>query len=284
MNTRDGFFDARSVTRRISRESLGLLGGGRAVLLQLAHPLVAAGVADHSNFHADPLARLERTADLMLTIVFGERRRAQDALRQFHVTHARIHGYVPRTAGRYPSDSAYSANDPSLKAWVLATLIDTSLITYERFVSPLTRTERDEFYTESLTLARLMGIPDGVLPNTLDGFNQFMSRAFSGDTLFVTDVARQLASQVLDPAARIGVVPRACARLLRFVTAGLLPARVRAEFGLTWNAPQQRALDMLSTTTRALRPMTPAFFSLMPQAGGGQFVRWALWANRRKAA
>src|SRR5688572_14503814 len=76
------FFGPGSLLRKVAGESAGVLGGGRALLLQLAHPLVAAGVADHSNFRADPLARLERTLESMLSIVFGQRHEAEVTLRQ----------------------------------------------------------------------------------------------------------------------------------------------------------------------------------------------------------
>ena len=66
-----GLFGPDSLTWRVNREGALLLGGGRALLLQVAHPLVAAGVSQHSNYREDPFGRLYRTLDTVTTIVFG---------------------------------------------------------------------------------------------------------------------------------------------------------------------------------------------------------------------
>jgi uncharacterized protein (DUF2236 family) len=257
-----GWFSDTSTIRRIGSESLCLLGGGRAVLLQLAHPLVAAGVEQYSGFQADPLARLQRTMDLMNLVVFGDRREAGEALRRFHAVHGRIRGQITGDAGRFQAGTTYRADDPALKLWVLATLVDTSLLSYERFVRPLTGREREAFYAESYLLARLMGIPPSILPGTLDDLERYVAEMLSGDDLAVSETCRLLADAVLHP--RTNPTASACATLLRFVTAGLLPERLRDEFGLPWDEQRQRALDALSATTRRLRPYAPAWLWQSP--------------------
>src|SRR5690242_3075239 len=161
-------FPADSVLRRLASESALMLGGGRALLLQLAHPLVAAGVAAHSGFRQDPLLRLERTMDLMLALVLGDQQQAREMLRRFHAAHVPIHGALAEEAGKYESGTPYTAADPALRLWVLATLIDTTLLAYEQFVAPLTPGERTRFYADSLVFARRMGLGAGVMPPTLE--------------------------------------------------------------------------------------------------------------------
>ena len=68
----DWLFGPGSMMWTVNRESVLLLGGRAALLMQLAHPLVAAGVADHSDFRSDSLRRLRRTLDSMLSIIFGD--------------------------------------------------------------------------------------------------------------------------------------------------------------------------------------------------------------------
>src|SRR5919197_1242574 len=77
----DGYFADDSVIRRVSRELLLLLGGGRALLMQVAHPLVAAGVAEHSDYRENPWARLFRTLDVTTRIVFGDAETSRQAAR-----------------------------------------------------------------------------------------------------------------------------------------------------------------------------------------------------------
>lgn len=262
-----GWFHHDSMIRRVSQEALGLLGGGYAILLQLAHPAVAAGVAEHSYFQNDPLIRLFRTLEFMHNLIFGSYHEAQAALRQFYAVHARIHGHLPQAAGRFPAGTAYTAGDPQLKLWVYATLVEASLVAHERFVEPLTLDERRRYYADTQTLARQLTIPAHLLPPTLEDFHHYMARMLASDALAVTGATRQLAWAVLDP-GNVGIIPASTARLLRFVTAGLLPERLRADYGLAWSPRQQRRLDHLSRTTRRLRPWTPVWMWQSPLLDG----------------
>ena len=131
-----------------------LLGWARAILLQLAHPLVAAGVFDHSGFRGTPYAAASRLvhrsrhalADLRDEVA---RQRTLDAIRAIH---RRVNGVLAETTGRYPSGTRYSAEDPDLVLWVHATLIESVLLIYERLKAPLTPAERDEYCAEAFPL------------------------------------------------------------------------------------------------------------------------------------
>src|SRR5260370_40958496 len=131
---RAGSFPDDSIIRRVNRENVLLLGGGRALLMQLAHPLVAAGVDEHSDFRDRPIRRLRRTVQMMMAIVFGDRETALAAARSVNRVHGRVQG------------AGYRALDPDLLLWVHATLVDSSLATYETFVRPLRDEEREGFY------------------------------------------------------------------------------------------------------------------------------------------
>ena len=109
-----------------------LLAGGRALLMQLAHPKVAAGVAEHSHFKADPLGRLYRTMSAMWSIVFDETSAARASLEQVKSVHRRIHGIVS-PAESLPFGTHYDALDIELLLWVHATLIDSAMVAYDHF-------------------------------------------------------------------------------------------------------------------------------------------------------
>src|SRR6202171_1186879 len=128
---RPGLFEEDSITRRVNRENILLLGGGRALLMQLAHPKVAAGVDEHSDFRAHPIRRLRRTIRMTMAIVFGDRETELRAARGVHQVHATVQG------------RHYRALYPELLLWVYAALADTARVTYETFVQRLEPHERE---------------------------------------------------------------------------------------------------------------------------------------------
>src|SRR5262249_19655280 len=220
-----GFFGPRTVTWSIDREAAVLLGGGRALLLQIAHPLVAAAVAAHSRFRQRPLERLWRTLDLMLTIAFADAATALAAVAEIERAHARVQGVLGAPIGRLAAGTAYTARDPALALWVHATLVDSALVAYERFVGPLTPRERAAYWAPSKTMARLLGVPDAMLPRTFAAFRRYVATMVTGDELTVGRDAREAAAAILRPPVPVGVTE--LFRLTRFVTVGLLPPVVR---------------------------------------------------------
>jgi uncharacterized protein (DUF2236 family) len=243
-----GLFRANSWLRKLASESVLLLGGGRALLLEVAHPLVAAGVAEHSQFREDPLGRLQRTLDAMSTIAFRHRAAALEAARRVERAHARVRGRLADGAGRFPAGTAYSGRDPELMLWVWATLVDTALVVTDRFVGPLAPEARESYYAEQRVVARVLGIPAELLPADCAGFAAYFEGMLAGDALAVTHTAREIASAVLDPPLRLPATGVA-----RLVTAGLLPVRLREAFGLAWDAARERRLEELCASARALR-------------------------------
>lgn len=272
----DGFFQPGSMIRRINREAVVLLGGGHAILLQLAHPFIAAGVDDYSNFQEDILSRLYRTVLFMHNLAFEDRERASRSLQQFHHIHRQIQGRLGDRAGRFPAGMTYSGTDPQAKLWVHATFVDTGRKAYEQFIRPLSPEEHQQYYADTLLLARLLNIPEDILPPTPEAFDRYMQHMLSGDTLAVTDTARRLGEAVLYP--RVGFFPGLSAALLRFVTAGLLPDRFRQAYGLPWDRRRQYLLDGFSSTIRGLRPVAPAWVWQTPLQQG-KLTRFLLWGT-----
>ena len=125
-----------SISHRINAERIVLLGWGRAILLQLSHPLIAAAVYEHSGFRSTTWAavtRLYHTVHAMLALTFGseaEREKALDGIRQIH---QRVHGALKTGTRRFPEGTLYSAEDPDLVLWVHATLLESVPMAYERF-------------------------------------------------------------------------------------------------------------------------------------------------------
>src|SRR5215468_10763545 len=112
-------FSPSSTFWRVNREIVSALAAPRAVLMQIAHPLVAAGVADHSQFRKHRFARLYRTSLAAAAITFGSRDFALRAVRTINRKHQLVHGVLREQAGIFPAGTPYNANDPELKLWVL---------------------------------------------------------------------------------------------------------------------------------------------------------------------
>src|ERR1700748_2491667 len=127
----EGVFGPGSLTWRIDREALTFLGAGRALLLQLAHPWIAAAIAEHSRTLADPIGRFHRTFDIVFTMVFGSLDRALAAARQLHRRHTMIVGRMPEAIGCFDSGSLYRANEVAALRWVHATLVETAVIVHD---------------------------------------------------------------------------------------------------------------------------------------------------------
>ena len=264
-------FGPGSITWHVNREAVLLLGGGRALLLQVAHPLVAAGVAAHSEFRAHPLRRLWRTLDLMLTLAFADGATALGAVRTIEGVHARVHGVLEAPSGPFPRGTRYDANDPALLLWVYATLVDTALVVYERFVEPLGVEGRAAYYEGSKVGGRLLGIPEALMPPTFGRFREYVDDMIRGELLVVGPASREIAASILRPAVPLGLAQ--AFRAAGFVTVGLLPPPLRERYGLSWSAAQEKALGALAALARRVLPFVPERMRLVPharQAGGAR--------------
>ena len=222
-----------TVTWRVNREPVVFMGGGRALLLQVAHPLVAAGVAQHSNYQADPWGRLYRTLDTTVKIVFGPPETSQAAGRRLR----RRHDYV---TGHADDGTPYHAQDPALLLWVWATLVDTALLLYERCMGALPRNDRERFIAEQTLFAQACGVPADRCPGSLAEFEDYLERMVA-EELEVTPPALAVAESMAPAAAPAPLRPAFAVHGL--VTAGLLPERVRDLYGLSWSSGRQRRLD-----------------------------------------
>jgi uncharacterized protein (DUF2236 family) len=220
-------------------EGVLLLGGGRALLLQIAHPAVAAGVAEHSNYHSERWRRLLRTLRPMHEIVFGTREQALAAANGINRVHDRVKG------------RGYDARDPALLLWVLATLIDTSLVMRERFLGPLTAEEAEAYYADMCRLGVLLEVPAADLPRDLAAFRAYFDATLA--SLEVSDAARGIARELLKltPRSWPAIAP------LRLLTAGLLPGPLREQYRLGWGPKRQATLRALQACSRGVVPRLP---------------------------
>lgn len=263
-STDAGFFGPSSLTWRLSKETALLLGGRRALLMQLAHPLVAQGVADHSDFSDDRLGRLFRTVEASMELIFGPRDRARKVIDHINGVHRRVFGTLDEAVGIYPASTPYSATDPDLLFWVHATLVETSLLFYERFVAPLEAEQREAYYRETIWPAEALGVPSSMIPDTHAGFAAYMDEMMTSGRIVVGGTARRLSVGILYPRPHWPV--RRLFDPLNVITIGTLPEIVREAYGLRWNLGRRALLRTAESTVRRMLPVTPPMIRYVPQA------------------
>lgn len=263
-----GLFGPGSTVWRIGRERALLAAGPSALLLQVAHPLVAAGVVEHSGFEEDPFERLWATLDAVLTVSFGDSRQARAAAARVWRRHLPVRGGLASPIGEYARGTSYSASDPDLALWVHATLVWTAFAAYTRFVGPLDADDRRRYYEEMKTFAVLFGVPPRLIPPDYAAFGEYFRDMERGRLLAVGGEARRLAAHILNPPLPRALVPAAA--LMRILTAGLLPPRFRREFGLTWQRRHSTAFELVSRSSRAALPFVPAILRYWPHYGNAR--------------
>ena len=263
----DGYFDDGSMLRRIHRERALALTGPRALLMQAAHPLAVSGLLAHTNALEDPYERLARTARTLGTIGFGTRADADEATRRVRAMHRRVRGSLATAVGPYPAGTPYRADDPELLLWVLFTLVDSSLVVYQKYVRSLSREEEAAYWEDYKVIGRLFGLRDRDLPPTIDDLDAYRRQMLEGDRLYVTDWARRQAKRIVF-SPPIPWKARPLLETVNFVTIALLPDEIRRQYEFSPLPPAivRKALVAggAEYVKRAVLPLMPARLRLVP--------------------
>ncbi|MFC0041076.1 oxygenase MpaB family protein [Actinomadura rayongensis] len=251
----------RDVLRRLAAEPAVMLAAGRALLLQVAQPAVARGVAEHSDMRDRPLDRLFGTLDFLAIVAFGAPDEAERLGRGIRRLHERITG------------PGYSGNDPDLQVWVNATLTDAALYVHEEILGSPGGDLSGAYVEQARYVADVLGCPPGAQPADLAAFRAYMDRMIG--SLEVTDDGREVARAVLRARKLWWLWPGLW--LFRFITTGVLPPRVREQYGLPWGPRRERFLWFLLRTGAFCYRLVPG-----PLRRAGAPL--ALWRARRRMA
>jgi uncharacterized protein (DUF2236 family) len=249
-----GVFGPRSISWQVNREAAIFLGAGRALLLQLAHPWIAAAVEQHSDTFANPIGRFHRTFSTVFTMVFGTLGQSFGAARRLHHRHASITGTLPSAAGPFPAGSFYCANEVFALRWVHATLVETAVMAYALVLPALTQEQHELYYAESRLFAALFGIPKEHLARDWTAFSAYTEAMTRSSTLTVTDQARAMAHRLLAGADTWLPIPG----WYRALTAALLPPRLRDAFALHYGQAEEGDLQRFIGRARRIYPRLPA--------------------------
>ncbi|MBE1536237.1 oxygenase MpaB family protein [Actinomadura algeriensis] len=242
----------RDVLRALGAEPIVGLAAGRALLMQLAHPKVARGVAEHSDFAERPLARLFGTLDFLLITSFGTPEEVARIAAKVRGVHNAVRG------------EGYSGNDPDLQLWVNATLIDSALYMHERLGRPgrPDGETAEEYYRQARVVAEVLGCPLEEQPPDLASFRAYMDETAA--SLEVDDNARKVAAAVLHPAKLRALGPGLA--VFRAVTTALLPEPIREQYGLPWDGRHRRTAALVLGAAALGHRVTPGPLRRPPEA------------------
>jgi uncharacterized protein (DUF2236 family) len=260
------YFTDDALLRRVHREKVVGLSGPRALLMMAAHPVAFEGFFLSTGSLDDPYERLRRTAEIMDTIAWGERADADRLTAIVRRLHAGARGVLPHDAGPFPAGTPWAADDPELLLWIIACLVDSAVLVYDRYVERLTLAEREAYWADYRVIGRLFGLADGDMPQTWGDFEAYMNDMLASGDLVVTPTAREVGIDVvLRPPVPLKVRP--LVELANFITIGLLPPGIRRQFGFSWDPARALAVrGGAEYVKRVLVPLLPGRVRYVPGA------------------
>jgi uncharacterized protein (DUF2236 family) len=216
--------------------------------MQLAHPLIATAVAEHTRRDRSLVERAGATIGLNLAVIFGDQDQAERAASHVRDLHTRIHGQLHAAVGTFPAGSSYRADDPELLRWGHATIAWTAVEAYERFVGSLWSADRDRYVAEMRPFGQAFGADEASLPSGWDELRAYVSDVLH-TALVVGEDGRREGREILWPRGTFG--ERASGPVQRVLAAGLLPDAVRHGFALPWSTGRRAAFSSVVAMTRA---------------------------------
>lgn len=249
------YFSPDSTIWKINREQVLLLNGARVLLMQIAHPLVAESVYQHSYVFDKPFLRLKRTLDLTLATVFGTVEEVEQAISEIDRVHRAATGQLEIAIGHYPSGTAYNPRNPKLAMWVFATLVEGAIHGYETYIQPLSDADKQAFYMDSIRVAGLFGIKSARIPTTYDGLLDYIDTSIARGDVIVGETARKIAPFIMGQ-TRWYAAPLAYP--ISRLTVALLPDPLREQYGYELSSFESTAVDVGLKATRQIVPLLPS--------------------------
>lgn len=244
-----GLYGPQSVTWEQWREPALLAAGLPAVLLQVAHPAIATGVAELSRYKVDMLGRAWRTMSSLYELIYSDLPTALAASRRLHLIHRRVRGLI-RDPGGPLDGQPYRANEQHLLRWVGVTVSVSGLQLYERAVRPLTPEEKQQWFREFRIASAVVGILPENLPETLPALEAWYAQELESPALRVGAAARDIARTLFNTAATRGPFDE-------ILCAGLLPPQWRDAYGLRQGRAEQKIFEAMLQSVRLFHRATP---------------------------
>ncbi len=265
----DGYFPADSMIRQLHSERLIAFSGVRALLMQACDPLAVVGFRRHSILFDDPRKRLMSTDRRMSRMYFGDRELAERTGDEIQAMHRRVEGTVKEDYGPVPAGTRYSAADPELMLWTLATLADSALLYRERIFGRLEPEEREAYWSDYRQIGMLLGMPADSMPASEPELREYVRGRLDDGSLYISDEVRDRSKAIIfDPPfdGWMKLVMTPVGEAIKLSSVGFLPKEIRSMYGFSWDPARETLLRSSLLQLRVATRLWPDVVRLHPAA------------------
>ncbi len=265
----DGYFPADSMIRQLHSERLIAFSGVRALLMQACDPLAVVGFRRHSILFEDPRKRLMSTDRRMSRMYFGDRDLAQRTGREIQAMHKRVKGKLTEDYGPIPAGTEYSAADPELMLWTLATLADSALLYRERIFGGLEPEQREAYWADYRQIGMLLGMPGDSMPADEPELRDYVRGRLSDGSLYISEDVRDRSKAIIfDPPfdGWMKLVLTPVSEAIKLSSVGFLPGEIREMYGFSWDPARETLLRSSLLQLRIASRLWPDLVRLHPAA------------------
>ncbi|MEX0621046.1 MAG: oxygenase MpaB family protein [Solirubrobacterales bacterium] len=241
----DGFFPANSMIRRLHSERLIAFSGVRALLMQACDPLAVVGFRKHSILFDDPRTRLMSTDQRMSRMYFGDQALAMRTGEEIQAMHRKVEGKVKERYGPIARGTHYSASDPELMLWTLATLADSALLYWERIFGSLPAEESEAYWADYRQIGMLLGMPEDSMPASEPELREYVRGRLSDGSLYISPEVRDRSTGIIfDPPFEgwLKLVLTPVSEAIKLSSIGFLPGEIREMYGFGWDPARETLL------------------------------------------
>lgn len=265
----DGYFAADSMIRQLHSERLIAFSGVRALLMQACDPLAVIGFRRHSILFDDPRKRLMSTDRRMSRMYFGDSEMAMRTGREIQAMHDRVNGTVKEQYGPVPAGTGYSASDPELMLWTLATLADSALLYRERIFGRLEPEQREQYWADYRRIGMLLGMPAASMPASEPELREYVRGRLGDGSLYISEEVRERSKAIIfDPPfdGWLKLLLTPVSEAIKLSSVGLLPEEIREMYGFTWDPARETLLGSSLLYLRIASRLWPDTIRLHPAA------------------
>lgn len=268
-STVDGYFPADSMIRRLHSERLIAFSGIRALLMQACDPLAVVGFERHSILFDDPRKRLMSTDQRMSRMYFGDQTLAVQTGERIQAMHERVKGDVKEQYGPIAPGTSYSAADPELMLWTLATLADSALLYAEQILGGLAPDERESYWSDFRQIGILLGMPADSIPASEPELRDYVRGRLTDGSLYISDDVRDRSTAIIfeppfDGWIKLMLTP--VSEAIKLSSVGFLPPEIREMYGFSWDPAREALLRTSLLQLRIARRLWPDAVRLHPAA------------------
>ncbi|TDV40466.1 oxygenase MpaB family protein [Actinophytocola oryzae] len=161
-----GLFGPGSVSWQLHAEPAMWLAGIRSLYLQALHPRAVAGIVQNSDFRADPLGRLVRTANFVGVSTYCPRAAVEREAAKVRAVH--------RTLRATHDGRTFRIDEPELLLWVHCAEVSSFLTVVRRAGFPLTAAHADQYLDEQRASAALVGLDPSEVPGSVAAMRDYL--------------------------------------------------------------------------------------------------------------